>query len=363
MKNFHITLTDFRHESRILKETFSIASHNLFKEIIIIAQHSEDLPIKERIDDKRVVYRISLLFKRLPKTFLFQIVKYMEFFFRVIFISLKNKPHTINLHTISLLPLGFVLKVLHNCILIYDTHELETEVEGLVGFRKLLAKILEKSLIKKCDAVCVVNNSIKDWYKKNYDINNIWVVYNTPYLSNRKIRRTGLLRKSINVQSDDYIIYIYQGMLSSGRGIKIMLNAFSKLSIKHNLVILGYGPMEEIVKENAKLHENIHFIPAVSPDEINSYTVDADIGLCLIENTCLSYYLCTPNKLYEYTNCEVVPIVSIFPEMSKFIDIFNCGWKINPDVNSLISLIKKIDNKTLLSMKKNAKKASKKFCW
>jgi len=41
------------------------------------------------------------------------------------------------------------------------------------------------------------------------------------------------------------------------------------------------------------------------PGRVEDYTVDADVGIALIENVCLGYYLCLPNKLFEYVACGV----------------------------------------------------------
>jgi hypothetical protein len=75
----------------------------------------------------------------------------------------------------------------------------------------------------------------------------------------------------------------------------------------------------------------------VSPKLLKESTADADVGVVLIENTCLSYYLCAPNKLFEYAVCGLAAVVSDFPEMAKFVDAHDCGWKIEPTSEALRS--------------------------
>jgi len=111
------------------------------------------------------------------------------------------------------------------------------------------------------------------------------------------------------------------------------------------------------------LHAYFHFMPAVAPDLVKEYTVDADVGLALIENTCLSYYLCAPNKLYEYVACGVAVVVSDFPEMSRFVDIYDCGWKVKLEVNDFRRLVESIDAESLNIKRFNAMCAGLEYCW
>ena len=50
-------------------------------------------------------------------------------------------------------------------LMIYDTHELETETNELRGI-KSLAKIVEFIFINTVDHVFVVSENIADWYKQ-----------------------------------------------------------------------------------------------------------------------------------------------------------------------------------------------------
>ena len=69
---------------------------------------------------------------------------------------------------------------------------------------------------------------------------------------------------------------------------------------RFTLVFMGYGEFEKTIKEYAGKNKNIHFYPAVPLEKVLDYTQHADVGLSLIERVCLSYYLCLPNKVFEY---------------------------------------------------------------
>ena len=111
------------------------------------------------------------------------------------------------------------------------------------------------------------------------------------------------------------------------------------------------------------MHSNIHFMSAVAPDLVKDYTVDADVGMALIENTCLSYYLCAPNKLYEYAACGLATVVSDFPEMSRFVDSYDCGWKVNLEMDAFRRLIDSINLESLKIKRINAARAGMEYGW
>jgi glycosyltransferase involved in cell wall biosynthesis len=126
---------------------------------------------------------------------------------------------------------------------------------------------------------------------------------------------------------------------------------------------MGYGELEGYVKSIVNDRQNIHFIPAVAPNLIKNYTVDADIGLCVADKICLSYYYGAPNKIFEYAACGVASIVSDFPELSRFVVGEDCGWAVNPDKIELKNLILNLDEDELLIKRSNAIKAGFNYCW
>jgi glycosyltransferase involved in cell wall biosynthesis len=258
-----------------------------------------------------------------------------------------------------------LIKYWKGCPLVYDTHELETETAGLTGIRKKLSALLERRLIGNADAICVVGAGIANWYSQAYPSKHTWIVKNVPYLRSETPKRTGLLRRALRLTEDpNAIVFLYQGVLGVGRGIEILVDAFASSDCgNRHLVFVGYGALEAYVKCASSRHQNIHFVSAVPPEKLNEYTVDADVGLSLIENICLSYYLCAPNKMYEYASCGVPPVVSHFPEMARFVDEFQCGWKIEPDALSCRRFVESLNIEEIASKRFNALRAREKLCW
>ena len=249
----------------------------------------------------------------------------------------------------------------HASKLILNAHELETERTGLTGFRKTVSKILEKYLIKYCDEVIVVSNSIEKWYKETYPKANITCIYNAPRLE--KPLFTDCFRKTFNIPADE-IVFLYQGGFIQGRGINLLLDTFKNLPEKYHLVFMGYGPLEKEIKDSCNNYKNIHFHEAVPQVELKNYTPSADYGFSVIQDCSINYSFCMPNKLFEYTMYEVPVIVSNTVDQSNFVRNNKIGYVLETYTsNALQELIKSLDDKTRMELKENMKTIKKSISW
>ena len=361
--NVHIYPSTFINESRILKIGRTLRRHDVFPAVTVVALWKSGLPTEEDLGGGMHVVRLAPLFgATLPGTF-GKVIKTISWYLAVLG-ALRGKPIScFNCHSLPVLPLSVVVKLWKRCTLIYDTHELETETATSKGFRRTLMRLVERALIRSVDAVCVVNRSIAEWYEKAYALNRVFVVRNVPQRLDAPPARTGLLRGAIQLNPLDAQLFIYQGLFSKGRGIELLIDVFFSLPNDKHIVFMGYGELEGAIRNAVESSPNIHFLAAVPPDQVKDYTVDADVGLSLIENECLSYYLCLPNKVFEYAACGVPSIVSDFPEMGRFIDEFDCGWKCVPQLAPLKALIESIEPVALERKRANADGTRELNCW
>ncbi len=351
-----------RNESRVLKETSSILNHNIASKVYIASLHADDLEEEKLYNDNIILNRFKLSSRKFSKNLFVQVLKYFEFIYRVTIFYRKKDIKMINIHAIALLPLGIFLKYLFKAKLVYDTHELETETNGSNGLRKKLVKFMEKTFIKKCDLIFVVSENIADWYEKEYDIRRPVVVKNAPRLLDTK--KNNHFRENLSIK-DNSIIVLYQGGLSYGRGVDLLLESFKQRDDdKVVVVFMGYGEIEEDIKIASKERNNIFFHPAVDPDIVLEYTSSADIGISFIENTCLSYYYCLPNKLFEYAMAGLPVIVSNMKEMRELVEKYDMGIIVEDDkVNSMNNAIDKIVQSDIKQMKQNARRCAEENSW
>ncbi len=127
---------------------------------------------------------------------------------------------------------------------------------------------------------------------------------------------------------------------------------------------MGYGALEECVKDISKEHTNIYFHQAVSPEVLLEYTSSADFGISIIEDKCLSYRYCLPNKMFEYFMAELPVIVSNLPEMKRLVEDNSLG--VVAKENSTKGLKKAIEEAVLLDqdeLQKNIQKVKEIYNW
>lgn len=316
----NIVLNDFTNDSRVLKMSRSLAGNGF--DVRVIALHDGDLPTIESFDGFKV-HRLKLWSRVLPRKRIFHVIKYLEFNLRVLLMFRGSDAYHCNdLHT---LPVGFLLKLFSfgRTRIVYDAHEYECEANGVGKIERKLRKLLEGSLIGFADRVITVSDSIANEYVRLYSIEKPQVVLNIPMLTN--VQGQDLFRNHLNIGTDKKI-FLYQGGLTPGRGIEVLLDAFDREDqARQVLVVMGYGPLEQEIKMRAAHSSCIYFHPAVAHDDIPNYTSSADVGISTIENTCLSYYYCLPNKLFEYLMAEIPVIVSNMFEMKKIVEQYGVG--------------------------------------
>ena len=344
-----------------MKEAASLIRAQVFSQIHVAALHAEGLATDQTFGVDIHTHRFNLKTRKLGKNILFQTLKYLEYCTRV-FLYYKNKEiYCVNVHSLNLLPLGMLLKYAWRIRLVYDAHELETETNGAKGFRKRLSKWLERRLIKHAEMTIVVSDSIADWYSKEYAIPRPPVVLNAPNL--RDLKRNNHFREQLGIR-EDQVILLYQGGLMRGRGVHLILDAFSARSDdKVVAVFMGYGELQKDIQA-AAVNNNIFFYPAVAPQFVLEYTASADFGISLIENTCLSYYYCMPNKLFEYAMAGLPVLVSNMKDMSELVAKNQMGAVISDF--SAAGINRAIDNflvQDLSAMKVNAYRVACEHAW
>jgi glycosyltransferase involved in cell wall biosynthesis len=354
--NLHVVLNNFQNDSRVLRETQSIFDTGMFDEINIAAFWEKGLKEYEHIGNKRVVWRVPLRSRKLRKNIITQLMQYLEWMIKIIVRFKKENITVIHCHDLPALPVGVFFNKFKKSKLIYDAHELETETIYLEGIKKKMAKFLEKRLIPFIDGLIVVSGSIAEWYKNQYAVHNVYKIRNIPYRQpHSHSGKSNMLKEKFNIEEES-ILFICQGVLKANRGIEMLLDSFSRTGKTKHIVFMGYGACEELIMKYQGEYSNIHFQPVVNQDEILQYSRNADAGISLIENTCLSYYYSLPNKVYEYILSELPIIVSDFPDMGNIVDEYNCGWKVNPVKDDIYHLINSITKDDILSKKKNVQK-------
>lgn len=358
----HIIVTPFEHESRVLKQCRVAADFDGGKPRMVIALWEPGLEEHEILGDDLSVWRVALRSRSWPRNLFVQVIKYFEFAFRILARMKSGDITVITAHSVSALPVGVALKWLTSAPLVYDAHELESEANGLSPVRRVFTRRMEGLWIKAANRIVTVCDSIADWYREAFPVERPLVVRNVPIRPDTVGPRSTALRDQHDISANE-LLFLYQGSLAPGRGIGTLLTNFSSPEMRSHLVVMGYGALEDEVKEAAAKASNIHFQPAVPPDEVLYYTSSADIGLCLIENTCLSYYYSLPNKLFEYLLSGLPVLVNDMPEQRRIVEEFKCGWVVPESQSEQEKLLLSIDSDQFEARRVGAIRAGESFNW
>ena len=287
---------------------------------------------------------------------------YASFNIALFFDLLFSNVDIITANDLDTLPACALVAALKRKPLLYDSHELFTELPELSGrtITKSIWKQFEKLFIKKAHAVSTVSNSIADEFTAMYNISSV-VIRNVPHY------KSGLSY----VKKQDYPKtkrLLYQGSLNSGRGLEQMIGAMIFLTDYH-LTIAGTGYLEKALKQmvvDLDLSGKVTFTGLLSPDDLYTLTLSAHLGLSLEENSCKNYEYALPNKLFDYIQARVPVLTSNLPEIAKIVERYKVGTTVNVKESHELALIVKniFEHDQLLKVwKNNCNIAASDLCW
>jgi len=310
--------------SEVMAETFPEDEIHLLG---ISNQH----PGITRIDERRLIrhYRVRILPLRGIKTLQF----YLLFSFKIFFSYLFRPVRVIECHSVEFMGVATWLKFFKRDVrIVYNPHELETEKNGQTPRMRKVARLIENRYIRKYDHIIPVADKISEWYRKVYHISNVTTIFNMPDnpMLDYPTAPPGGFRDKFGIGPTD-LIFIYQGKLMKRRNIDLMLEVFTRMPPDRHMLFMGFGEFVPKIKEYAAKYSNIHYQEAVPKEEILAHTAQADAGLLIGENACLSYYYSLPNKYFEYVLASV-PVVTVdFPELHDYTLQLGCGWLVPED--------------------------------
>lgn len=313
---------------------------------------------------------IKLISENLPKASIFWPIKYFEFAFRCITKGLKEKPTVCHGHEVQgAFPAWIVAKITKTPF-VYDAHELECHRSGRIHttiYGKLLRKTV-KFLLKKANGVICASSARADVMLNEYGITQ------RPTVIMNVTPQEGILRgpdavSPFNKEIADLKIVVYQGVVTPGRGLDVLVESLKHLPQNVHLLVVGDGAamkaMEDIAISNSNQHR-LCMVGRVPFEQVESYMRLAHVGVVIYQNTCLNNYLCAPNKIFDYCSVGVPVVGSDFPEIKQIINEFEVGDVFDPDSpESIASAIMKVleSNKKHALMKENAIKVKNSINW
>ena len=95
-----------------------------------------------------------------------------------------------------------------------------------------------------------------------------------------------------------------------------------------HLCVIGDGPARAELASAAQaagVADRVHWLGAISYDELHAWTCSADVGLCIIEPISKSYEYALPNKLFEYIMAQVPVVTTDLPAMRRIVQRYGLG--------------------------------------
>jgi len=276
---------------------------------------------------------------RLKLFFTKGVVFYLELNFRLFLRLLFQKTDIVYSVDADTLVAGSWIKIVRKVKLVFDAHELFSEVPELEnrGIKKKVWQMVEKLGIQSfADLRITVSDSVASHYTSLYGKDFI-VVRNCP----------SALSFIPRDKKEQYILY--QGALNEGRGLEALIMASKHIEMI--VKIAGSGDLEEKLKnlviENG-LEKKVVFLGKVMPENLREITQNAWLGYNLLEKKGLSYYYSLSNKTFDYMHAGVPQLIPDFPEYSLLNQTHNFGLVAESEISSIVNAVQLLQKNSIL---------------
>jgi glycosyltransferase involved in cell wall biosynthesis len=223
----------------------------------------------------------------------------------------------------------------------------------------------EASACKNADACITVSHGIAEELERRYRLpERPTVVMNCP-VSKSFSEPAKPLAAQLGISGK---VLLYIGLVTFHRGIEQTIAAIAEQPDWHLALVgpvqRGYQAELEKRAREMKLGDRLHFMGTVPSEEVPAVAAGADAALVLIQNICLSYYYCSPNKLFEALAAGLPVVASDFPDLSRVLQGKDVGVVCSPDdPKSIAAAIEKVLGWPHESVREKARKLATEFTW
>lgn len=247
----------------------------------------------------------------------------------------RLRPDVIHAHDAAMLLPGLIGARLTGARLVYDSHELATSVPYREKAWARFVEAIERLAVPRAALVITVSDGIAARLRDRYGLPGTPVVVrNVSALVEGEPGGTPGLRARLGLDARTPLV-LHQGAAAPMRGCATLVRAVAALDDAH-LVFLGDDDVRGFNGELAELAaelgagERVHFVASQPLEHLLALTREADVGVTLLEDTCVNHQLALPNKLFEYIAAGIPVVASDLPEMGALVRSRRIGWTADP---------------------------------
>jgi len=265
---------------------------------------------------------------RLPMWFQRGKLFYLEFNLRLLLWLLRQPATFLTANDLDTLLPTYLVARLKRRSLVYDTHELFTEVPELIHrpVTRGLWLALERWLFPKLDRIATVGEQVAAVYRQRYG-RPLRVIRNLPPYRSAEAVQAALAEPPPEAWTDGQPAVIYQGNVKAGRGIELMLAALRHTE-RFRLWIVGGGaclPKMEALAAELGVAGKVCFWGMRPFEELASITPRAALGLSLEDPEAANTRLSSPNKLFDYVQARIPVLVADLPVHREVVETHGVG--------------------------------------
>lgn len=319
---------DVTHDSRVRREASHLAAQGHEVTVLELAPVGPEHRVLDGFE-RRSVLPAPWVRRALPAA-----LYRLAFFASFVRAIRAQRPDVVHAHDAAMLLPGLVGARVVGARLIYDSHELATSVPYRDRAWAWFVASIERLAIRRAAAVITVSDGIADELVARYRLRRRpTVLRNVSALEEGPAGSDGGgLRGHLDASAS---IVLHQGAPAVDRGCEALIGALAHLPPEVHVVFLGSGEpafAAELVDLAQRLgvEDRVRLVDSVGLDELLAWTREADVGVALLEDTCLNHRLALPNKLFEYLAAGVPVVVSDLPELRRIVNHYNIGWTATP---------------------------------
>ncbi len=276
------------------------------------------LPGSPALERPYATTRMRLVFRKGP-------FFYAEHNLRLFLLLLWRRATVLVSNDLDTLPANFLAARITGTTLVYDSHELFTEVPELVG-RPRVQRVwlgIERWIFPRLKHVVTVNESIANVYRQRYGVP-VHVVRNIP-VPRPLAPAPG--RAALGLPDDRFVLVLQGAGINVDRGGEEAVLAMRQLP-HALLLVIGSGDawpvLERLVQEHG-LQDRVRLMGRMPYERLMDFTRAADLGLSLDKDSNLNYRYSLPNKLFDYLHAGLPVLATDLPEVAAVVRGHDCG--------------------------------------